>query len=62
VSSYRYLSPEWAQEGYRWLREELTPEKMMFLTSSMLTLYMDCPDGKDRALYYRFQDGMIDEV
>ena len=60
--SFRYLSPEWTQEAYRRLKEELTPEKMKFVTSSMVTLYTNCPDGIDRALYYRFVDGMIDEV
>jgi putative sterol carrier protein len=28
----------------------------------MLTVYHACPDGKERALYYRFQDGVVDEV
>lgn len=60
--SFRYLSPEWTQEAHRRLKEELTPEKMKFVTSSMVTLYTNCPDGHDRALYYRFVDGMIDEV
>ena len=59
---FRYLSPEWTQEAYRRLKAELTPEKMKFVTSSMVTLYTNCPDGIDRALYYRFVDGMIDEV
>ncbi len=62
MQTYPYLSPEWTQEGFRRLREELTPEKMKHVTSSMLTLYRDCPDGKDRALYYRFIDGSIEEL
>ena len=28
----------------------------------MITFYRDCPDGKDRALYYKFVDGVIDQV
>lgn len=60
--TFRYLSPEWTQEAFRRLKAELTPEKMKFVTSSMVTLYTKCPDGIDRALYYRFVDGMIDEV
>jgi putative sterol carrier protein len=62
MQKYHYLSPEWAQEAHRRLRQELTAEKMKFVTSSMITLYTNCPDGKDRALYYRFVDGVIDEV
>ena len=62
MEMFRYLSPEWAQEAYRRLRAELTAERMKFVTSSMVTLYHHCPDGKDRALYYRFVEGVIDEV
>lgn len=62
MSNYPYLTPEWAQEAFRRLRQELTAEKMKFVTSSMLTLYNNCPDGKERALYYRFVDGVVQEV
>jgi putative sterol carrier protein len=62
MEKYTYLSPEWTQEAYRRLREELSAEKMKNVTSSMLTVYHACPDGKERALYYRFQDGVVDEV
>jgi putative sterol carrier protein len=44
------------------LRQELSAEKMKFVTSSMLTVYNNCPDGKDRALYYRFVNGVIEDV
>jgi len=62
MDTFKYLSPEWTQEAFRRLRAELSAEKMKFVTSSMLTIYNSCPDGKDRALYYRFVDGTIDEV
>ncbi|MBN1146938.1 MAG: SCP2 sterol-binding domain-containing protein [Anaerolineales bacterium] len=62
MEKLKYVTLEWAQEAYRRLKEELTPEKMKFVTSSMLTLYTNCPDGKDRALYYRFVDGAIEQV
>jgi putative sterol carrier protein len=62
MQKFKYISPEWTQEAYRRLKEELTPERMKFVTSSMLTLYTNCPDGKDRAMYYSFVDGVIDQV
>jgi putative sterol carrier protein len=60
--TFRYLSPEWAQEAHRRLREQLTPEQMKHVTSSMVTLYHDCPDGKDRALYYGMVDGVVESL
>jgi len=62
MEKFKYVTPEWAQEAYRRLKQELTPERMKFVTSSMLTQYTNCPDGEDRALYYRFVDGVIEQV
>jgi putative sterol carrier protein len=62
MQNFKYLSPEWAQEATRRLKQDLTPEKMKHLTSSMLTAYTDCPDGIDRAVYYRVVDGVVEEV
>ena len=58
----KYLSPEWVEEVQRRTREKLTPEKMKHITSSMLTINKNCPDGKDRALYYEIVDGVVIEV
>ena len=62
MQRYRYLTQEWIDEAARRLRAELTPDKMKHVTSSMLTVYRNCPDGQERALYYRFVDGSIDEL
>jgi len=56
---YRYISPEWAAEAYKRLRQELTAEKMKYMTVSMVTQYKNCPDGKERALYYKFVKGVV---
>jgi putative sterol carrier protein len=62
MGNFKYLSPEWAAEATSRLQRDLTPEKMKNLTSSMLTVYTGCPDGADRAVYYRVVDGVVEEV
>jgi putative sterol carrier protein len=62
MPEYVYLSPEWAAEAHRRLQAELTPEKMKFVNSSMVTFYKNCPDGKDRAVFYRFVNGACTEL
>ncbi len=62
MDTLQYLSPAWAAEAQKRLREQLTPETMKFVTSSMLTVYHNCPDGKERALYYKIQDGVFQDV
>jgi putative sterol carrier protein len=62
MPNFKYLSPEWAAEALRRLRAELSPDKMKHLTSSMLTVYTQCPDGKTRAVYYALKDGAFDQL
>jgi len=58
----KYLSPEWTAEAEKRLRSQLTPESMKNMTSSMLTVYHHCPDGQDRALYYKLEDGVFTDI
>jgi putative sterol carrier protein len=62
MERYRYLSQAWIDEAARRLRAELTPDKMKHVTSSMLTVYKNCPDGRERAVYYKFIDGALDKL
>lgn len=57
-----YLSPEWRDEAERRLTSELPPERMNFITSSMSNIYENCPDGKERYLFFKFVDGKFDQL
>ena len=58
----KYLSSEWRDEVEKRLRTELPPEKMNFITSSMSNIYLNCPDGKERYLFFKFVEGVFHEV
>ena len=62
TEKFRYLSPEWAEEVFKRTNEQLSPQRMKHITSSMLTVNTNCPDGKDRAIYYKIVDGIVTEV
>lgn len=62
MTTIKYLSPEWTAEAEKRLRSQLNPEQMKNLTSSMLTSYANCPDGIDRALYYKLDNGVFTEI
>jgi len=62
MSTLKYLSPEWAAEAEERLRSQLTPGQMKHLTSSMLTINHNCPDGKSRALYYALENGVFTDI
>ena len=58
----KYLSGEWRDEAGRLLRENLSPEKMNNVTTSMSNIYQNCPDGKDRFLFIGFTDGALSDI
>ena len=62
VTKVAYLSQQWRDEVHARLMAEITPEKMKHLTSSVAYVYMGCPDGKDRYLYFKTQNGTFAEV
>lgn len=62
VKKLKYLSKEWADEVLKRCKSELTPEKMKHVTSSMLTINTNCPDGKTRAVFYKLVNGVVDTV
>jgi putative sterol carrier protein len=62
MSTLKYLSPEWADEAEKRLRDQLSPDQMKHLTSSMLTIYHNCPDGQERALYYVIENGTFTDI
>jgi putative sterol carrier protein len=58
----RYLTSGWRDEAEKRLKSELSPERMNFITSSMSNIYLDCPDGKNKYLYFRFENGSFAEL
>lgn len=57
-----YLSEEWSKEVKKRLSEELTPDKMNNLTSSMNNRYTDCPGGGTKFFFVGFEDGKVASV
>lgn len=58
----KYLSEEWRTEVEKRLREQLTPEKMNGVTSSMNNRYKNCPGGEDKFFFVSFKGGSIEQV
>jgi putative sterol carrier protein len=59
MANLKYLSPEWVEEARKRLKEQLSPEKMNKVSSSMTNIYQNCPDGKERYMYVAVKDGVI---
>ncbi|MCU0575655.1 MAG: SCP2 sterol-binding domain-containing protein [Desulfobacterota bacterium] len=57
-----YLSQQWRDEAEKRLKAELSPEKMKHLTSSVAYVYVDCPDGKIKYLYFKMDNGQFSKI
>jgi len=61
-ATIQYLTPAWRDEAERRLKAELSPERMNHITSSMSNIYQNCPDGRDKFLFFRFEEGRFAEL
>jgi putative sterol carrier protein len=57
-----YLSHEWRDEVEKRLNAEITLEKMKGLTTSVAYVYVGCPEGRDKFLYFKTDNGTFAEV
>jgi len=62
MASHTYLSPQWRDEVEKRLKQDLTPEKMNYISSSMSNIYTNCPDNKDRYIFFEFEKGVFKAV
>ena len=58
----KYLSEEWRAEVEKKLTEQLTPDKMNGITSSMNNRYLNCPGGGVKFFYVGFTGGRVSSV
>ena len=57
----KYLSPQWKEEVEARLKKELFPDRMNHITSSMSNIYLNCPDGKERFMFFSYVKGELDQ-
>lgn len=55
----KYLSGEWHTMAEQALREQITPDKMKNISTSMSNIYKNCPDGKERFLFVSLENGLV---
>lgn len=58
----QYLSREWRAMAEKALREQLTPDRMKNITTSMSNIYKNCPDGKQRFLFVSLEEGAVADL
>ena len=59
--NHAYLSQEWMTAVIDLVKQSLTAEEMKHVSSSMVNIVENCPDGKRHYMYFRFEDGLLAE-
>ena len=62
MANLRYLSQEWMDEVISRVTSSLTAEEMKKVSSSMVNILNNCPDGKVHYMYFRFEEGLLAEA
>jgi putative sterol carrier protein len=58
----QYLSREWIDEVIKRVKANLTAEEMKHVSSSMVNIVENCPDGATRHMFFRFEEGLLAEA
>lgn len=61
MSEFKYLSSEWMDAVIERVKANLTAVDMKHVSSSMVNIVENCPDGSRRYMYFRFEDGLLAE-
>jgi putative sterol carrier protein len=59
MNKVKYLSNEWHALAEQALREQITPDKMKNISTSMSNIYKNCPGGRDRFLFVSLEKGVV---
>ena len=62
TQTFVYLSEDWAAEALKRLQEQLPPEKMNNVSTSMSNIYKNCPEGGEKYLFTLCENGAVTAV
>lgn len=54
-----YLSRAWRDEAQKRLKVQLSPERMKNISTSMCSIYKNCPDGCENFLFAQYENGEL---
>ncbi len=62
MTAYVFLSTEWLKEVERLIRSRINPEVINYATTSVLTVFQNCPDGTEKALLFQTLKGEFTRI
>lgn len=62
MKNYKFLDENWLIEVERLIKLRITPETINYATTSVLTVFENCPDGTEKALLLKTEKGMLSQI
>ena len=62
MATFKFLSPEWLAEVQKAVRNTIKPEAINHASTSILTVFENCPGGGEKALLTRIDKGVFTEI
>lgn len=62
MTAYEFLETEWLNEVERLIRSRIEPEVINYATTSVLTIFENCPGGSEKALLFQTLKGELNRI
>jgi putative sterol carrier protein len=62
MKTFKFLDENWLIEVERLIKSRITPETINYATTSVLTIFENCPDGTDKALLLKTEKGNLSQI
>jgi putative sterol carrier protein len=62
MTTYEFLGTEWLTEVERLIRSRIEPEAINYATTSVLTVFENCPGGVEKALLFKTNKGALERI
>ncbi len=62
MTALEFLGTEWLTEVERLIRSRIEPEVINYATTSVLTVFENCPGGLKKALLFQTKKGMLERI
>lgn len=62
MTTYEFFSEDWLSEIARLIRSRIDPEAINYASTTLLTVFENCPDGMEKALFMQTHKGELTRI
>lgn len=62
MTFYKFFSADWLNEIERLIRSRIDPETINYASTTLLTIFENCPDGTEKSLFLQTHKGELTQI